>query len=372
MWLHIYSRYFHYCGSNMKSDKNYLPRLSIPVEKRELSDGWVLTCRGEDGGDLTLSDVHIKRENLVCQIMGGDTLFFPRFGADDIETLSVDQTSSTNDDVGMHVEESVLDQIKELIINAQKFGCWKPGYGGVRKPSEDPNVATALRGMPISSVLSSAIELWRNLELDDDELLEIAIRDVSYQIQLEKEREEGFEPPFIMAPVECQGSWSDGISLASSFGSTGSSSKLKQTRTSESVRHRFNPRIDPTVLYLEIKNLNLNLRNFQFRIEKNEKKTLFDPVFEGKGMVSLENISVRLRVECAKERLLVPAPNVDASTPILLLQELDVILDKLRMKVKDTGFGSDWILNRAVDVFEENITKVVEVRSLCYCEKKLI
>ena len=31
--------------------------MSIPVERRELADGWVLTCRGKDGGDLTLSDV---------------------------------------------------------------------------------------------------------------------------------------------------------------------------------------------------------------------------------------------------------------------------------------------------------------------------
>lgn len=30
------------------------------------------------------------------------------------------------------------------------------------------------------------------------------------------------------------------------------------------------------------------------------------------------------------------------------------------LKVKDTGFGSDWVLNQAVKVFENNITKVVE------------
>ena len=30
------------------------------------------------------------------------------------------------------------------------------------------------------------------------------------------------------------------------------------------------------------------------------------------------------------------------------------------MEVKDTGFGSDWILNRAVQVFERNITQAVE------------
>lgn len=43
--------------------------MSIPVEKRDLVDGWVLTCRGEDGGDLTLTDLVVRREDLVCQGM---------------------------------------------------------------------------------------------------------------------------------------------------------------------------------------------------------------------------------------------------------------------------------------------------------------
>lgn len=43
--------------------------MSIPIEKRDLGDGWMLTCRGEDGGDLTLTDLVVKRENLVCQGM---------------------------------------------------------------------------------------------------------------------------------------------------------------------------------------------------------------------------------------------------------------------------------------------------------------
>jgi hypothetical protein len=105
--------------------------LSIPVEKRELSDGWVLTCRGEDGGDLTLSGVNIKRENLVCQLLGGDTLFFPMFADDDAESLN-GLLSTKNTDKGV-VEESVLDQIRDLILRAQSHGCWKPGFGGVDK-----------------------------------------------------------------------------------------------------------------------------------------------------------------------------------------------------------------------------------------------
>jgi hypothetical protein len=46
---------------------DYLPKMSIPVEKRDLTDGWILTCRGADGGDLKLTDLTIKRENLTCQ-----------------------------------------------------------------------------------------------------------------------------------------------------------------------------------------------------------------------------------------------------------------------------------------------------------------
>lgn len=42
------------------------------------------------------------------------------------------------------------------------------------------------------------------------------------------------------------------------------------------------------------------------------------------------------------------------------IQELSVDLENMHLKVKDTGFGSDWVLNRAVKVFENNITKVVE------------
>jgi hypothetical protein len=334
--------------------------LSIPVEKRELGDGWVLTCRGEDGGDLTLSDVNIKRENLACQIMGEKTLFFPMFGDDENESISANTSSSAVGDRDMYVEESVLDQVKELILQAQKYGCWTPGLGGVRHPSSDPYVFAALGGLPLSLVLNSAIDLWRKLEIDDDELLEIAIRDVSYQIQLDKEREENAQSPDITLDFESECSLNEASSTAS-FGSV--SSKLQFSRSTENTRHRFNPRIDPSVLYLEIKTLNLNLQNFLFRIEKNEKKTLFDPVFEGKGTVSLENVSVRLRVDCAKELLDRPGPNGEMSSPILFLQELDVVLEKLRMKVKDTGFGSDWILNKAVDVFEDSITRVVEVRS---------
>jgi hypothetical protein len=112
--------------------------MSIPVEKRELGDGWVLSCNGDDGGGLTFTDVTIKRENLVCQIMGGDTLFFPMFSDGESENATCGAASTTAQPVPAvtqrhdnNYEESILDHIRELILNAQRYGCWKVGVGGV-------------------------------------------------------------------------------------------------------------------------------------------------------------------------------------------------------------------------------------------------
>ena len=51
--------------------------MSIPIEKRELQDGWVLTCRSKDGGDLLLSDVSVLRENLLLSVLGSENVFHP-------------------------------------------------------------------------------------------------------------------------------------------------------------------------------------------------------------------------------------------------------------------------------------------------------
>ena len=115
--------------------------MSIPVEKRELGDGWVLSCHGADGGGITLTDVTIRRENLVCQIMGGDTLF-PMFT--DIEssrtftpdTVVTESDSACNTILRYENEESILDHIKVLILNAQKYGCWEEGFGGICQVSQ--------------------------------------------------------------------------------------------------------------------------------------------------------------------------------------------------------------------------------------------
>jgi len=113
--------------------------MSIPVERRDLGEGWVLTCRGEDGSDLTLSDVKIKRENLVCQILGGDTLFFPMFGGDEdgdaAPSSSPAAPSSLAGKPSDYAEESILDHIRGLLLQAQSHGCWKSGIGGVGQVS---------------------------------------------------------------------------------------------------------------------------------------------------------------------------------------------------------------------------------------------
>ena len=377
---------------------NYLPRMSIPVEKRELMEGWVLTCRGEDGGDLTLSDVKVKRENLICQILGGDALFFPMFGGGDSaesnsgggETMSQHSPLSSaahfpniGRSVGVVEESSVLDHIRDLLLQAQSHGCWRQGVGGIVQPPSDRYVASVLDNLPVSTVLNCGIELWRNLEIDDDELLEIAVHDVAYQIQLQNEREEnenqeqaeriGVTKARSEDSPDIRSAKSASFSRTSGFGSSSSGSMHRKVHdfpikpnpalitSFDSKRNRFNPRVDPTVFFLEMRNLTLNLDKFWFRIEKSEHaRTLLDPVFDGKGSLLIQNVSIRVRIECAKERMRRTTTLLgETFTPILALRELTISLEKVDLKVKDTGFGSDWLVNKAVEAFADDITKVV-------------
>lgn len=95
---------------------------------------------------------------------------------------------------------------------------------------------------------------------------------------------------------------------------------------------------------------------FHFRIEKAERKTIFDPVFEGRGTVSVRNISIRLRVECRKRRI--TKLGSDLAVPFLQIKELDIGLEKVKFTVKDTG--ADWILNGIVKGLARNITEAVQ------------
>ena len=278
--------------------------------------------------------------------MGGDTLFFPMLGTEEDECKSEVSTpipTVVEPVERLRNESSVLDHIRVMILNAQQYGCWQEGVGGVQRPPSDRYVASVLQGLPVSSVLNCGIELWRNLEIDDDELLEIAIRDVSYQIQLQKEREESGENG-----KECKEDQT-----------TPAYRQPLLSRNSEGLEqyvHRFNPRVDPSVLYLEIQKLTFHLDKFLFRIEKHEnRRTVFDPVFEGSGSLMVRNVSIKLRVECVKGYN--EQTGRKRAVPLLQIRELDVQLEKVKLKVKNTG--ADWLLNKVVKSFEDNITHIL-------------
>ena len=41
--------------------------MSIPIERRDIGEGWVLTCRGQNGDDLRLSDVSVEKKKLYVR-----------------------------------------------------------------------------------------------------------------------------------------------------------------------------------------------------------------------------------------------------------------------------------------------------------------
>ncbi len=110
--------------------------MSIPIERRELQDGWVLTCRSKDGGDLRLSDLSVLRENMLLSVFGSDNAFHPLSEPynyagspkNNANTLSV--SSDLTGDTGG--EESVLDEVRELILSAKMHGVWTAGIGGLK------------------------------------------------------------------------------------------------------------------------------------------------------------------------------------------------------------------------------------------------
>jgi hypothetical protein len=304
--------------------------MSIPIEKRELQDGWVLTCRGSDGGDLRLSDINVKRENLLCEVLGGDNVFRP-LGKDDyigspkkniFPDPSFDSLVSDEDDE----EGCVLDEIREIILSAKQHGCWVPGLGGLREPFFYIGVPTQLQDLPLSEPLKTGIDLWQSSAISSFEFMQIAIREVSNQIELHKGEERSI----------------GGLST--------------QNSPRPNSRRKFNPRVD-SVLLLDIKNLTLHLDEFIFRVEKGENKTIFDPVFEGAGSLTVKNVSISLRIEVKKDRV----KNENGfwmQRPILQLASFDVRLEKLTILFKETG--ADWILNTVLKGFRDQINYVVQ------------
>jgi len=332
---------------------DYLPKMSIPVERREIGEGWVLTCRDKGGGDLRLSDVSIEREYMTCNVIGSGNVFSP---VDLIQegVMSSPSWLSPSFEDDCSIEVSILNDIADLIQNAQQHGSWQPGTGGIQQFANGKSVDPALDGLAVSEVLKCGIELWKNLEIDDDELMQIAIQDVSFQIQLQKDREEGTECVLKDASIEKgrRGEGKDGRSLLHTQVSI---RNLHNAQFSSQTRKRFNPRKDPTVLFLEMKKVTCMLNDFVFRVEQKAPSSVFDPVFEGLGSLKIQNLSIRLRVECRKERI--NKLETEVTVPVLYLQELDIQLEQVKVKFKDTG--ADWILNKITRGLRDNITEVV-------------
>lgn len=116
--------------------------MRIPVERREISDGWVLSCKGKDGNDLSLTQVYIKRENMSCRVMGGgNKLAHCTTDSSQSKPNPNDEGKSAGleipakDEVGNVKEVSVLNDLRALLSNAKQFGCWSTVNSGVGKVS---------------------------------------------------------------------------------------------------------------------------------------------------------------------------------------------------------------------------------------------
>jgi len=305
---------------------DYLPRMNFPIERVPLQDGWVLTCRSKDGGDLRLSDLSVLRENLSLSVLGSDNVFLPLNGQDNyIGSPTLVNNGSADSTDNEEEEESIIDEVRELIQSAQSHGAWIAGVGGLKESSQFNGVPSQLNGVPLSDKLKSQIDLWQSSAIDDFDLLETTIREVSQQIQLQKEREENGIP-------------------------------ITEQSSSTPTAKQFDPKVDPTILSLDITNLTLRLEEFGFRVEKGEPLTIFDPVFEGRGSINVKNVSISLKVEVKKERMF--RDGVETGRPVLQLANFDIKLEQLKLVFMETG--ADWILNGVLKGFRHQITEIVE------------
>ena len=170
-------------------------------------------------------------------------------------------------------------------------------------------------------------------------------RDISYQIQCQRENDRN---------EDRNDSTGNGVVKDNEQVNKDEQSLCYESSTG--MTKKFNPRIDPTVLFLDLKGMTLNLNDFLFQIEPKVRNSIFDPVFEGYGTLLIKNTSITMRVECRKERLM--KLGAELTVPVLQLQQLDVSLYKVKFKFKDTG--ADWLLNKTVSGLSKNLTEIVE------------
>jgi len=188
--------------------------------------------------------------------------------------------------------------------------------------------------------------------------MEIAIRDVSHQIQRQKVKNDEMEADLVADknwPKDSEQirtkhqkftereSVSIDVDICNTFSSL------------DTPKKRFDPKKDPTVLYLGMSQLTCCLDDFTYRIEPAKRMSMFDPVFEGIGTLSIKNASIKLRIECRKERI--KKFDGEVTVPVLQLQELEVGLEQVNFRFKNTG--ADWLLNKIVSNFTKGITQLV-------------
>ena len=84
---------------------------------------------------------------MVLCVLGGDALSFPVFGEDEgdksVEASAAGSAASYGDFPGGNdrVEESILDHIREMILQAKQHGSWTVGVGGVGQVRPDQTIA---------------------------------------------------------------------------------------------------------------------------------------------------------------------------------------------------------------------------------------
>ena len=106
--------------------------MHIPVEKRDIGDGWLLTCRGKNGQEpLQLSSVQLKRDNLVCKVLGSGNLLGPLGVTPNQTSVTNKKRASKENERENFTHNSILNNICDLLLNASKHNCWVEGYGGV-------------------------------------------------------------------------------------------------------------------------------------------------------------------------------------------------------------------------------------------------
>lgn len=90
-------------------------------------------------------------------------------------------------------------------------------------------------------------------------------------------------------------------------------------------------------------------------MEKGEPLTIFDPVFEGSGSITVKNVSIALKVEVKKERVF--RDGIETPRPVLQASLHEIRLEKLKLELRDSG--ADWILNAVLKGFSHQITEIV-------------